>query len=455
MMIVVALLSLMLVILVLTWPLLRQARATATVPGREAENLAAYHAQLQDIQQSMQLGRLDEAQKAALETELQRRLLAEIPLTSASDRLDSPRQIGWAVAIGVVMMVVSLLGYRHWGSYESASVWQQTQSRLQPKLEKALADPEQLLPLFKTETTSDVILSYQQQLLTGADNPQAWDALARILQSMNHPMAAQAARKAYQQAPGEPGYALNLAQLIITSQQGKLNAESEHLLKELLAKYPNDPRVLMLLGGAYLNSGQAQQSLNVFQQLKVQLAAIDFGEQTQEVMAKINDYIAQAEQAVQKSTAVSEAKVSEASSTQEQSTQTNSTEKDSTHASAEIVVQVDLEPAALLAWQQASKTLASKTLWIFAKAVNGPRFPLAAKKLQPTGWPVSVTLTDADGMMPQVKLSQFPQVTVTARLSDSDSATASLPNDWQQSAENITSQAELGRVVKLVLAAKE
>jgi cytochrome c-type biogenesis protein CcmH len=63
-------------------------------------------------------------------------------------------------------------------------------------------------------------------------------------------------------------------------------------------------------------------------------------------------------------------------------------------------------------------------LFVYAKAAVGPPMPLAVQRLPASQLPVTVTLSDGMGMLPNVKLSQFPQVIVGARVSKSGNAIA-------------------------------
>jgi cytochrome c-type biogenesis protein CcmH len=62
------------------------------------------------------------------------------------------------------------------------------------------------------------------------------------------------------------------------------------------------------------------------------------------------------------------------------------------------------------------------TLFVYARAVAGPRMPLAIVRLKAADLPVTVTLDDSSAMMPNMKLSAFDEVVVMARISRSGDA---------------------------------
>jgi len=88
-------------------------------------------------------------------------------------------------------------------------------------------------------------------------------------------------------------------------------------------------------------------------------------------------------------------------------------------AATQVAGTVELDPALR------SQVADTDTVFIFARAVQGPRFPLAVLRKQVKDLPFSFVLDDSMSMTPDAKLSGFPLVIVGARVSKSGSATPS------------------------------
>lgn len=91
-------------------------------------------------------------------------------------------------------------------------------------------------------------------------------------------------------------------------------------------------------------------------------------------------------------------------------------------APAAVSQAVALKVTVALAPKLADKVTPDDTLFVFARAVGGPPMPLAVARVPTAQWPAEVTLTDAQAMTPQRKLSTYPEVQVVARISRSGNA---------------------------------
>jgi cytochrome c-type biogenesis protein CcmH len=79
----------------------------------------------------------------------------------------------------------------------------------------------------------------------------------------------------------------------------------------------------------------------------------------------------------------------------------------------------------LLTAEMAAKLTPTDTLFIFARAKEGPRMPLAVLRIagpKTSDFPKSFELTDAMAMAPGMSLSSFPEIVIEARISRSGNA---------------------------------
>ena len=83
---------------------------------------------------------------------------------------------------------------------------------------------------------------------------------------------------------------------------------------------------------------------------------------------------------------------------------------------ATITVEVALAPHLM------EKAAPTDTLFVLARAESGPPMPLAVSRHQVSDLPLRVTLTDAMAMMPAMRLSAFPRVKISAKVSKSGQA---------------------------------
>jgi cytochrome c-type biogenesis protein CcmH len=87
-------------------------------------------------------------------------------------------------------------------------------------------------------------------------------------------------------------------------------------------------------------------------------------------------------------------------------------------ADARVSGTVELAPAL------AKEVAPGDALFVFARAVNGPKMPLAMMRATASALPLKFSLDDSQSMAPGVKLSQHREVIIGARVSKSGDAIA-------------------------------
>jgi cytochrome c-type biogenesis protein CcmH len=92
------------------------------------------------------------------------------------------------------------------------------------------------------------------------------------------------------------------------------------------------------------------------------------------------------------------------------------------------------------------KAAPDDTVFIYARAAEGPQMPLAVHRVKVRDLPLSFALTDAMAMAPGMSLSAHPRVVVTARVSKSGQATPQ-PGDLTGASKPVANDASGIRVV--------
>jgi hypothetical protein len=116
--------------------------------------------------------------------------------------------------------------------------------------------------------------------------------------------------------------------------------------------------------------------------------------------------------------------------TQQQAAQSGAAQSSGDAANASVSGKVSLDPSL------ADSVSPSDTVFIFARAANGPRMPLAILKKQVSDLPIEFVMDDSDAMNPQMKLSRFNDIVVSARISKTGNAMPQ-PDDLQGSSDVI------------------
>src|SRR5688500_7999604 len=92
------------------------------------------------------------------------------------------------------------------------------------------------------------------------------------------------------------------------------------------------------------------------------------------------------------------------------------------------------------------KAAPDDTVFIYARAAEGPQMPLAVQRVKVRDLPAKFTLNDAMAMAPGMAISAHPRVIVTARISKSGQA-APQAGDLQGASEPVANDATAISVV--------
>lgn len=231
-------------------------------------------------------------------------------------------------------------------------------------------------------------------LVAAPKDAQGWLLLAQAETEMQQP---DQARDAYdhvlQLTPNDTNAMVGWAEADAASRTDhRIEGRARDLLLQAVKLAPDNQRGLWLLGISDFQQGQYADAAATWRVLQPQL-------QPGSTVA----------QAVAQQIAMADARVNGKSDPAEQSANTRG---------PALQVNVSLAPALK------TKLAAGDTLFVYARAENGPPMPLAVARLDASKLPTTVTLTDAMSMMPTMKLSSTPQVFVGARISHSGQAIA-------------------------------
>jgi len=251
------------------------------------------------------------------------------------------------------------------------------------------------------QMTSDIdqaIHKLRQHLATHPDDAQGWMLLAQAATDMQQPDEAHDAYgRVLELTPNNATAMVGWAETDATLRQDHLiQGRARTLLEQAVKLQPDNQRALWLLGISQFQAGQYAQAAATWRLLQPLL------EPGSKVAQAVAAQIAMADTRTGNAPA-------EAASTAAAATA-------SAPAGAALTVQVSLAPALK------SRLAAGDTLFVYARAEHGPPMPLAVAKLAASRLPATVTLTDAMGMLPQMKLSSVKRVFVGARISHSGQA---------------------------------
>jgi len=386
---VTALLALALVILLL--PLLRNTRAPQE-DRRQQQNIQIAREKKQQLEAQLAQDEIDQAGFDAAYLELQTALALELH----PDRQSDPKTRGkWmALVVMLALPAASIPLYLVFGEY------------------RVIQNPELVLAAPAQQTASAPQMSFEEmetvikdRLKNNPEDVEGWFMLGRTLMAKQQFDAAVTAfQRSNDLLADEPGILFALADALAMQQNGNLQGEPEALVQRGLKLAPRFPNGLWLAGMAAEQREDYKAAHRYWTQLLPLIA--DNPTSTREIEGLL--------------------------STLEERDPELATAAAATGGGNRLSLLIDISP------QLKARAKPGDAVFVYAKAMQGPPIPLAVKRVTLADLPAALTLSDADAMMPAMKLSSYNSLVVGARLSSSGNPVAQT-GDFYTEIESIDS----------------
>lgn len=354
---------------------------------RQEFNLAVYRDQLSELEAEREDHKLSDTQYRQNRSDLERALLSDVDQQENTTAPTPSRRRIAAAIIGLAVPITAVTIYWLIGSQESLR--ENTVASAKSPLDSQVgAQPPSM------EEVVELLVARLEQ---DPGNPQDWFMLGRAYVALERlPEAKNAYAQAHAQAPNNPEILIDYAELLARVNGNNLSGEPTALIQRALELDSNLPKALWLAGIAAFQRGDNPEAVEAWKRL------LDLQETSAEQRQVLEQFIAQA-QGEPSTPAVSPP----------------STQVAESPAGPSLSVRVSLDPTL------ESQAQPADTVFIFARAAEGPRMPLAIVRKHVRDLPVTVTLDDSMSMVPNISLSSFPEVIVGARVSKSGNASPS------------------------------
>lgn len=354
---------------------------------RTQQNVLIAKEQIAQLEQDLADAVIEQPQFDEQKTEIERNLLSDVSETEtvASGSISRRSRI-WAVSLVAVFTVLISSGlYLKLGTPEVMQLADEGKMDVHASKPAAAggapANMEQSIAKLKA------------RLFDNPDDLEGWFLLGRSYMSMGrYQESADAMGKVYAKVQNHAGVILGYADALAMANGGRLAGKPFELVQQALALEPNNATGLWLSGLAYEEQGQFKQALASFKKLKPQLTDANSSTRVNQLIAKMESQLGLP------------------------------SSKDEPQQLAVSAGGIDV--IVMASDEVMAKLSGNEMVFIYAKAMQGPQMPLAAKRISVKELPITIRLDDSMAMMPQMKLSGFPLVKVGARISKSGNAIA-------------------------------
>jgi cytochrome c-type biogenesis protein CcmH len=356
--------------------------------SRNAVNIAVYRDQLRELDADRAAGTIAPEDYERARAELEARVLRDVGEAEAA-----PARTRSTLAAAVVAAAVPLLGFTVYVLVGSPAAIERGEAP-HPSAAQVEAMVERLAA----------------RLRENPEDAEGWRLLGRSNAVLGrYAEAADAYAKAAARAPRDAQLLADLADVLAMARGQTLQGEPEKLVLRALELEPNNLKALALAGTAAYERRDFAAAAALWERMLPHVAP------GSEDARSIRDNIAEARSLAQQKPAAPAASAS-------------------------------VQGTVTLSEKLRDKAAPEDTVFVFARAAEGPPMPLAVARARVRDLPYRFRLDDSMAMTPAMKLSSFPQVIVTARISKSGSASAQ-PGDLQGASAPVANDADAVAVV--------
>ena len=358
-------------VVIVLWPLLK--RSASPVVGRELSNLDIHRDQFSELEKDLEAGTLGADRYEQAKTELEKRVLEEVTLPAATGRSVTPGKVA-PIVVGVVIPLAAILLYLHLGNLQGLV---------------ASRHPAAELSSITADQFQDMTAKLAARMQQNPGDAEGWKMLGRAYRAMERlGDANDAYRKAVELKPDDADLLADYAESLALAAGRSLAGEPTRLLDRALKRDPHNTKILALSGSAAFER-------------KDYKAAIRYWE----TIIKQPGISGELARALQKGVDESKARLAGKPA----AAAAAGKERVSGEVSLDATLKGRVQP--------------DDTVFVFARAAEGPRMPLAIVKIRVRELPFRFSFDDSSAMMPEMKLSKFSEVVIGARVSRSGSAT--------------------------------
>jgi cytochrome c-type biogenesis protein CcmH len=380
----------------LAWILVPLLRGTTGVGVTgEASNVAVLRDQLHELETDLRNGTISRESYDLARQDLERRALEESK-NPARTVTSMPSRAGalTAALVAGALPIAAVLIYVALGNFDAFSGG-------------ATAGRHDVSP----EQIAKMIKELEGRLEKDPGNAEGWSILARTYYQLNRfPEATRAYEHAAALNPNDAQLLADYADALAAAQGGTLQGKPLELVTRALAADPTQWKALALAGTEAFDRKDYAQAVVYWERMK---ASVPPGSQ---IAQSVDASIAEARElgglkaaALPAPPAMAKGPPAAAASTPAKAPVAGSSD-------GSVAGTVTLAPAL------AASVSPNDVVFIFARAVQGPRMPLAIMKKQVRDLPIAFTLDDSMSMSPTTTLSSAGEVIVGARVSRSGQA---------------------------------